>query len=321
MKRKILIIGAGAIGQVYGAHLAAGGADVGVYVRAKHVRAACEGYALHRLRRMRAPQTLTFHPSHVVTSLDAVRNEPWDILMLAVPSDRLDDELLEAVAPRGKLRRIVTLQPGFHGISKLTQHVPREKMITGTVGFIAYHAPLPGEALPKGVAFYLPPLVKSVFSGEGSEEIVELLNRGGLPAKLSEDARHMMVTSTAVLTPHIAALEAANWSFKKLRSSDLLQLANRGTQEALRACEALDGVDTSIPRRILRPALVRVALRGGSMVFPFNLEAYLAAHYTKVRSQSLQLLSEYIELAHSNNEGRALEELRGRIRSLPIELS
>lgn len=319
MQKRVLIIGAGAIGQVYGAHLAEADADVGVFIRPKYVSNAIDGYRLHQLRSMRSPRTYRYHAGTVSTCLETSLREEHDYILLAIPSDSLDDALLETIGGGIKDSRIVSLQPGLQSISKLTQFVPRESIITGTIGFIAYQAPLAGEALEPGVAYYFPPLVKSVFSGEGADEFVALLNRGGLPAKKIDDARRTLMNSSAILMPHIAALEAAEWSFDRLLEGDLLALASLGSKEALRACESFDGGDTSIQRQLLRPALIRAALRSGSRVLPFDLEAYLAAHFQKVRPQSRLLLREYIDLAHSNNEGRALEALQARVLALPAE--
>ena len=52
---KVLVVGAGAVGQVYGHALARGGARVTFLVKPKHVEEARRGFVLYELNRGRAP--------------------------------------------------------------------------------------------------------------------------------------------------------------------------------------------------------------------------------------------------------------------------
>ena len=51
---KVLIIGAGAVGQVYGRHLALGGAEVSFYVKDKYADYARKGFTFYTLSKKNA---------------------------------------------------------------------------------------------------------------------------------------------------------------------------------------------------------------------------------------------------------------------------
>src|SRR5262245_50611118 len=106
----VLIAGAGAVGQVYGHHLARGGARVSVLVRERHAEAARAGYLLHRLRRGRAPERGRFVPHQVLT--DPKSASGFDQLWLCVPTDALTDDWLDDLARAEST--IVHLSPGVH---------------------------------------------------------------------------------------------------------------------------------------------------------------------------------------------------------------
>ena len=80
---KVLIVGAGAVGQVYGYALHKSGADVHFYVKPKHADEGRAGFILYPLNgKSREPQH--FAGFGVVTSPEEVRAQTWDQLWLAV---------------------------------------------------------------------------------------------------------------------------------------------------------------------------------------------------------------------------------------------
>jgi ketopantoate reductase len=65
---KVLIVGGGALGQVYGQTLARGGAPVSYLVKPGQEVAARSGFTVHRLRRLGGPATERLVPAQVLTS-------------------------------------------------------------------------------------------------------------------------------------------------------------------------------------------------------------------------------------------------------------
>src|ERR1700730_652535 len=96
---KVLLVGAGAIGQVIGHHLSVGGAQVSVLLRADG-QASVHPFRLHRLRRGRRPLTATWRPHESVRGLDALPDASWDAVLLCVPSDSLRHGWLPDLAER-----------------------------------------------------------------------------------------------------------------------------------------------------------------------------------------------------------------------------
>src|SRR5690606_17519166 len=130
------------------------GVQVAFFVKPKHVEACARGFALHRHRILRAPLTERFMPDEVLSDIAAVEAERWDLVLLCVATSALEGllSLLEKVGDA----TVVTLQPGIHARALLEPVVPASHLVTGTIAFIAYEAPLEGEGLAPGTAAFFP---------------------------------------------------------------------------------------------------------------------------------------------------------------------
>ncbi|HEU4731437.1 MAG TPA: hypothetical protein VFT22_26265 [Kofleriaceae bacterium] len=75
----------------------------------------------------------------------------------------------------------------------VTANVDPRRIIDGMIGFLAYHAPLPGETrfAEPGVAYWFPP-APSPFSGERAGALIAALRRGKLPARRVRLARRVV---------------------------------------------------------------------------------------------------------------------------------
>ena len=80
---RVAIIGGGAIGQVYGLHMLAAGAQVTYFVRERYVDALRAGPVLYSLSGRRADQ----HPRHLQPT-----DVQHDMTKLAEGFDRVEDE-------------------------------------------------------------------------------------------------------------------------------------------------------------------------------------------------------------------------------------
>lgn len=308
---RALIVGAGAVGQVYGLHLQRGGAEVGFFVKERQAAQARGGFTLHAHRKGGRTETLRLEAPVVVTRAAELAAAPWDAVWLCVSATALRgpwlDELLAAV-PNAT---IVSLTPGLEDREYLLQRVPPERLVSGVITLVSYQAPLPvgspavaspAVALSPGVAFWFPPLSASPFDGPRArvQPIVETLRRGGCPAKQRPRAWEGAARASAVMMPVLVALEAEDWSFARLRKSPHLRTAAAAAREAMGLVAAHQGRRAPWLRLLVRPLGLRMLLRLAPRLMPFDFEAYLAYHFTKVGDQTRFLVRSYVE------RGRAL---------------
>lgn len=313
---KILVVGAGAIGQVYGAHLKRAGAYVAVYVKPKYVEACKRGLTLYNQRLFRRHTVETFQPDDVLADVGAIASQRWDQVWLCVSTAALEGEWLDALLEAIGDATLVTLQPGMRVIDRVARVVPPQQVVSGTIAFISYQAPLPNEPLDPGVAYFFPPLGASRFSGHPDrvDPVVAALRRGGCPARVHKDSRMMLAFSSAFLMPHITALEAAGWTFEDFRHGPWTRLAARAVAEAMRVAAAQFDARPPWWRVFVHPGLVRAMTLLAPVVMPFDLERYLRYHFTKVHDQNKLVMGDFYEGARQHGiEAPALTELYERV--------
>ncbi len=288
---RALVVGAGAVGRVFGYHLHRGGAEVGFLVKEKHAGECRGGFTLRRLRRRGALEPTRFDAFEVVTSPGAAAGGRWEQVYLAVSSTGLRAEgFLGSLAEALPEATIVSLQPGLGDAAVLARFVSPDRTVTGLTAFVSF--PAAGE-----MAYWLPPLTASAFSGPDPRlrAVVASVAGGGLPARATPDATRLAVTPSALLTGHIGALEAAGWTFAGVRHGRWLELACRASREAMAIGAAELGARPFALRALVRPVLSRLALRLAPFVVPFDLEAYARTHFGKLRDQTRLAFRTYLE--------------------------
>lgn len=311
---RVLIVGAGAVGQVFGHHLALGGADVTFLVKPKYADDCRRGFTLYPLDR-KPPPAQQLAGCGVITSPHEAAATRWDHIYITVSSTalRAGSWLTELAAATGDAA-IVFLQPNLDDRAFLTSVVAPARVVDGTIGFIAYHAPLPGETRfpAPGLAYWFPP-APSPFSGARATDVVSALRRGKLPARHVSDVTRAAPFQSAVLYAYLTALEGAGWSFSELRGGDRLKLAGRGATQALAIVAHQLGCRVPwMIRLAARPLVGRIALRLAPRIVPLDLETYLRVHFTKLADQTRAGMHSYI--AHGQQAGLpvdAIEQLAG----------
>ena len=311
----VLIVGAGAVGQVFGLHLALGGAEVTLYVKPKY--ASQRAFTMYPLNTRRHP-AVRFGGFGVLTTAAEVAAKAWDLVILTVSSTALREGtwLAELAVATGDAT-IVMLQPSLDDRAVVERAVDPARIVDGMIGFISYQAPLPGESgfdLP-GMAYWFPPGSPSPFSGSDARVLPLLasLHAGKLPAVRKPDVRQTAVYPSAILFAFLAAVEANHWEFGKARGE--LGLASRAARAAL----AVAAAETAEPPGLLvrlaaRPIALRAIMRFGPWVMPLPLEAYMKAHFTKVADQTRLALHTYIARGRAANVDVApIEELLARL--------
>jgi 2-dehydropantoate 2-reductase len=305
---RVLIVGAGAVGQVYGKILHDGGAEVAFLVKEKYAAETRQGFVFYPRRTARRGAALK---SERWTGFE-VLTKPYgdfDCVILSVSSTALyaGDWVAELVTAMGNAT-LVMLQPGLNDREFILSKLGPAKaghLVEGTINVVAYHAPMPAmggrpaETHPEpGMAYWFPPGPMK-FSGDPLRlaPLFAALRRGGLPVAASPDLQKENVIGMPELTVLVCALEASGWSFDRLLGGPNLELASRATEEAIEVFARLRGAKlppAPVRHLVTRPAFIRTLVRGSKYVVPFDFETYLQVHFTKVREQMHQGLRDFV---------------------------
>ncbi len=306
----ILIIGAGAVGVVYGWHLKQAGHNVVFYTRTQYQATVSAGLTLHRISRSQTTRQDWAHPS-VITTLDEVSAQPWDQVWLTIPSDALRCEgniaLLHAIGTA----TIISLQPDIEDVDYVREHVADPtQVIQGLIPFISYQSPLPHTIEPHGISYYLPPFSKGIYAGrpERLKGVLDALHAGGLSAKAVEDFHLATAANTAFLQPMIAALELNHWHLTDFPNTDNAKLGLDAAREALMIVHRHSGAATSSFKPLLWEKIWTLIIPLSQYLIPLPLEAYLQYHFTKVGAQTRVMLDTYIRLGQQH--GLAVDKLQ-----------
>ncbi len=297
---KILLVGAGAVGQAYGRHLQLGGADVSFFVREKYADECRAGLTMYYLRSKKRRDPVRFEGFGVLTTVEEVAAQTWDQVWLCISATALHGGWLEPLVQAVGEATLVTLQPGLEARGWLADRYPAERTVYGVITLISYQAPLPEETVPQpGVAYFFPPLAPNPFSGPSDrvDPIVATLKKGGCPAKRHSDASRFAAAPTAILMPLLTALEANDWKFAQLAKSQLLELSGRASRQALAVVGSHYGSGPPFIRHLIRPLFMRCLLWIAPKLTPMDLEIYIRYHFTKVGDQTRFLMKGYIEAA------------------------
>lgn len=307
---RILLVGAGSVGQVYGLHLARGGAQVDFLIKPAHRAWASEGFTLYALNARDRAAPVRFEGYGLFDDAAATAGVAFDQIWLCTPADALSGPWLDALAAAQPGALWVNLTPGREANTRMLGLVPEERVVTGLISLISYEAPLPGETrFPgPGTAYWFPHFGPSPFVGARASEAVQALRAGGQPAVIGGGSADRQAFPTAVLMPVLLGLEAEAWSFARLRGSESLAMAVRAGQEAVRITEHQTGQRAPAPMRWVRPWMLGLVSRLATWVIPMDIETYLRVHFTKVRPQTLLFVESY--LAYAARAGLPAPELR-----------
>ncbi len=313
---KILVIGAGAVGQVYGRHLAAAGHEITFFVKPRYAEEVSSGLALHRLGHLRT-RSETWRDYGVISSTAEIAAITWDQIWLCVASDALRSELTREILARAGKATVVCLQPGPDDAVRIREQLSSpHQVVQGLITFISYQSPLPGHSGPEGMAYYLSALAPGLFSGEAGrvKDVVQALRKGGMAARVVGSLDEEAGGGEGMLIPLVAALELNRWELGSFGRSDEFTLGREAALEALSILERDHGARVGRTRLLLNPLASRALLALAPRVLPLALEPYLEYHFSKVGTQTRQMLESYVQLGEGHGlPVRHLQELRGRL--------
>ncbi len=295
----VLVVGAGAVGQVYARHMALGGADVSFFVKPKYAAEAAAGYDMYPLNLGRNTPAVRFEGFGVVSDYARVGDTAWDQIWICTSSTALRAGWLPDLVAQMGDALLVSMAPGPEDHQYLLDHgVDEARLVQGLITLISYQAPLAGESRSTpGVAYWMPPLAPNAFDGPRAAEAAAALTAGKCPAKVDPGAVAQSRFGSAVLMPHLVALEAADWKLAGLRECGRLQLATDASREAMDIVAAHLGVPAPASRMVVKPAMMWLLLTAAPHVVPLPLEVYLKYHFTKVGDQTRAVMETYKRLA------------------------
>ena len=294
---KVLVIGAGAVGQVYGRHLQLGGAEVSFLVRPKHEGEHDDGFTMYPLRAKGEYAPVVFRPDGILTSLDEVKGQKWDQVWVCVASTALVRPWVDEICAATGDATLVFFAAGMGVVERL--ELPEERCVFGLISMMSYFAPLDGETVAKpGVAYWFPPLSPTSFAGPAArrDAAVAALERGECPAVSREHVRESSAFGSALLIPHITALEGAGWSYERFVREHWLADSIASTREALAAAASHLGARPPFAMRLVGAWSLRLLLAVLRAIAPLDLAKFFKIHFTKVREQSQMQMAEYIRL-------------------------
>jgi hypothetical protein len=295
---QICIVGAGAVGLVYAQFLRRAGAAVALLVKPEHAETCGKGFTLHRLRRGGRRDSEHIDDLSIHTAVEGLAERRFDQIWLTVASDAMRKPWLGDVLGPSKDATVVILQPDLEDRALALEAIAEERLVQGLIGFLSFQSPLPqAPLLPEGIAYALLPGMASSFDGARAPEIVSFLKRGAFPARQTHDLVGRSAERSATTVPLIAGLEAAGWSIPDFVRGPWLPRSIDASKEALAAVAKHLGRRPAAVRHILSPLPVRAALALAPALTPFDLEAYLSFHFTKVGPQTRLMLETYERLA------------------------
>lgn len=318
-RARVLIVGAGCVGQVFGLHLARGGAEVHYFVRPQYRATTARGFALAHLRMGLGARRDSFAPLGVLSEREQLRAQRFDQVWLTMSSAALRGEwlapFLEQLDPTTTL---VSLQPDRGDHALLRSLWPRpEQLVLGSIGFVAFAAPLTAqEGLEVDTAYWFPPLGKSAFTGARTlvNALLRPLRRGGLPAGAQRDVVGAMAYPNAIGMTYLTALEAAGWSLDTLQGSELLPLCERAVREVVSVVHSETGKRGLGFGLLAHGWLAALGFRLAARVVPFPLLGFVRQHFTKVSAQTHMIVARLIGEAQRHGMAHAnLAELLTRV--------
>lgn len=324
----ILIVGAGAVGLVYGRHFSEAGHKVSFFVKEKYQQALLDnqqdhgGERLYFLNKDKVQaKPLLFKDFNTVTEWNS--NTQYDLIVLAISSNALRTLPLLEIKQQLGTNTLLMLQPSQTDFEHLSTVIAQEQIVQGMISLISYQTPLsnyqyPNSTPASGIAYYLPPM-KMPISGldpERASSTTKLFNDSKIPAKKVNNAVNESKMPSAFLMTFLCVLEAADWKFSTLTNAkDLLKKLSLGQQELLPLQIASSnsplgklklGLVKIITKLVLRPWLYYLLLKISDKAVPLPLEAYLEYHFSKVREQTKIYMEEY---AQSSKEAQKLLDL------------
>jgi len=315
---KVIIVGCGAVGQVFGLHLQKAGVELGCYdrpaVTEKLKGALAQGgmplYQVSRSHR-REPFTHRLANYQVLTDVAECQQFEPDVIWCTLPSTAYHSEWFRAFLQKVPSDRVVCFAPEGGRPEFIPDNSGQDRMVFAGITFMAWQADLEGSSgRPEGVYFWRPPLgIPLTGTKTACRAVAQLLKQAGFRSSVGKQGSPAQAAVTAVMTAFVAGLELSGWSLRGFRKSSWLGRAARASREGVLSQLSRAGIFTKAILGILcSPAGFSFLTLLLPIPFPFNLEKYLKLHYTKTREQTLTLLEVFAK--DGEKRGVAVENIQ-----------
>ncbi len=301
---KVLIVGCGAVGQVYGLALQKAGVTLGLLDQpavAYKLKQACEqgGLPLFQVsdkhRKDPIPHWLKDYQV-MPDEAECRRFEPEQI-WFTTPSQVYYSDWFRDFLRQVPSKRVVCFTPEGSRPEFSTEGLG-DRVVFGGTTFMAWQGDLGGGGgNPEGVNFWRPPLgIPLEGTQEACRDVAQLLKQAGFRVTVGKPGSHSQASVTAVMTAFVTGLELSGWSLKAYRKSPWLRCAANASREAVKGQLPRAGIFTRalLSSPVLSLCFYLAALLLPSL-FPFDLEKYLKFHYTKTREQTVTLLNVFMK--------------------------
>ncbi len=286
------------------------------YVKPKYQAEVGRGLTLHHLTFSSSQQHDWPNPA-TLTTRAAVARQLWDQVWLTVSSDALRSANIADLLGSVGNATVICLQPDLEDINFVRTHVPKvRQVVQGLITFISYQSPLPGRRGPDGIAYYLPPLSKGIYSGDTTRvnAVIGALNQGGLKARAVPNFAKASAAAPALMQPLIAALELYDWQLDGFGKSHDFKLGLAAAKEAISIAQRKTQSGRTPLSLLLHGSIWRSLLPLAERLMPLPLEPYLRYHFTKVGAQTRLMLDTYIRLGVTlGHPTPQLQALRARL--------
>lgn len=320
----VLVVGAGAVGAAYGWYSLRGGAKVTYLIKPKHRDQVENGIQLYLHPKIKGQaDAIQFKEFNWLDNTEALHDKSFDLIILTVPSPALKQgDWLEALLKNLKPETtVLSLQPGREDADFILSKMPKaaaKQLVSGSIPIQSYWAPLPGEtfAIP-GYAFWLPPFAKQMLDAQDmskAQKLALFFTKAGLPTKASKDFKKSQMGIELALQMIVAGLEKWDWSFDKLFLSQNIQLCSDAANEALEALSKQTKTPISFPQKLMVSGFVmKTLIQFLAKIAPFDLEAFLRVHFTKVETQMHEGMQNLIDICKKQRvSSTSLTLLAGR---------
>lgn len=306
MTMQLAIVGAGALGSVYGARLAHAGQVVFVVRN------------LDRAPRLIHIDRINGAAPHG-DSLDAPASslsipEGTDTVLVTVRVDQLDEALLDKLARETKPDAlIVVLSPLLpHGYERAKRKLG-DRLVAAMPGVIAYEPDPSATPHERRVRYWTPKPSPTLLEDRGPRvrELVETMRRAGIPADVSSQVPAINAATTIAFFPILTGIAAAGGSIDRMMNDDTIMklgfAATKETRAIARTIGELPGW-ASLFFKFASPFTARAGMKLGQSRAP-EAFVFLEKHFgQKLAAQNIAIFREIEQLAAER--GVAIDNLR-----------
>lgn len=332
---RVLIVGCGAVAQVYGLALEQAGVTLGLLCRpaaAEKLERAREqgGLPLFQIshKHRKDPIVHRLKDYQVIADAEESRRFEPDQIWFTTPSQVYYSDWFRDFLRQVPSKRVVCFSPEGSRIEFLAEGMG-DRVVFGGTTFMAWQGDLGGGAWPsgsgawptgggrpEGVNFWRPPLgIQLAGNRDACREVAHLLKQAGFRTMVRGPGSHSQAAVTAGMTAFVTGLELSGWSLRNYRKSSWLRRAAGACREAVMGQLPKAGAFT---RAMLSTPVLSAAFSLAALLLPFLLPfdagKYLKFHYTKTREQTVFLLNVFMKDAA--DRGVPVTNIQGLLKGL-----